>query len=190
MLILVASALASHGFAATDALHEDFYVGLAAATRGLRERMKVRGRVLPGAREALDALAQTPGVAQSLVTGNIRPIAHEKLSSFGLSGWLDFEIGGYGSDGGVRSMLVCLARERSETKYGKAFAAERVVVIGDTQHDIAGALACGVVAIGVATGRTTAEELTAAGAHVVLPSLTDTEAVLHAVLDEARPVRW
>jgi phosphoglycolate phosphatase-like HAD superfamily hydrolase len=124
-------------------------------------------------------------VAQSLVTGNIRPIAHEKLSAFGLGGWLDFEIAGYGSDGGARSMLVRLARERSEAKYGKAFAAKRVVVIGDTQHDIVGALDSGVVAIGVATGRTTADELTAAGAQVVLPSLADTAAVMHAVLGEA-----
>jgi phosphoglycolate phosphatase len=47
---------------------------------------------------------------------------------------------------------------------------------------VTGALACGVRAVGVATGRFTAAELTAAGAHAVLPDLADTDATLAAVL--------
>jgi phosphoglycolate phosphatase-like HAD superfamily hydrolase len=56
------------------------------------------------------------------------------------------------------------------------------VVIGDTPHDVDAALHHGAVAIGVATGRSSAAELREAGAHVVLTDLSDTAAVLAAVL--------
>ena len=56
------------------------------------------------------------------------------------------------------------------------------MVIGDTPLDIEAALAAGARAVGVATGRYPAAELPAAGAHAVLPDLTDTDAVLQALL--------
>jgi phosphoglycolate phosphatase-like HAD superfamily hydrolase len=179
---LVDAVLAVHGFAATDEVRQEFYLSLATAARERRSQMKRQGYVLPGAHEALDALAQVPGVVQSVVTGNIREIAYEKLSLFGLTDRIDFEVGGYGSDDGARSTLVRLARARGESKYDRAFAANRVVVIGDTPHDLIGACENGVVAIGVATGSSSTDELTAAGAHSVLPSLADTVSVVRAVL--------
>ncbi|NUT94124.1 MAG: HAD family hydrolase, partial [Saccharothrix sp.] len=54
--------------------------------------------------------------------------------------------------------------------------------IGDTPHDVDAALHHGALAIGVATGRSSVEELEDAGAHVVLKDLSDTEAVLSAIL--------
>jgi len=56
------------------------------------------------------------------------------------------------------------------------------VVIGDTPLDIEAALVSGARAVGVATGSYTAADLAAAGAHAVLPNLTDTNAVLRALL--------
>jgi phosphoglycolate phosphatase-like HAD superfamily hydrolase len=56
------------------------------------------------------------------------------------------------------------------------------VVIGDTPFDVTAALAAGARAVGVATGSHPAAELRAAGAHAVLPDLTDTDAVLKALL--------
>ena len=63
------------------------------------------------------------------------------------------------------------------------FAGAATVVIGDTPLDIEAALASGARAVGVATGGYTAGELAAAGAHAVLPDLTDTDAVLAALLE-------
>src|SRR3984957_17030640 len=63
-----------------------------------------------------------------------------------------------------------------------AFAGGATVVIGDPPLDIEAALAAGARAVGVATGGYTASELTAAGADAVLPDLTDTDAVLQALL--------
>jgi phosphoglycolate phosphatase len=57
-----------------------------------------------------------------------------------------------------------------------------VVVIGDTLHDVDAALNHSGIAIGVATGRHSEQELHDAGAQVVLTDLSDTAAVLAAVL--------
>jgi phosphoglycolate phosphatase-like HAD superfamily hydrolase len=45
-------------------------------------------------------------------------------------------------------------------------------------HDVVAALANGATAVGVASGRTGAGELRAAGAHVVLDSLADVDAAV------------
>ena len=50
---------------------------------------------------------------------------------------------------------------------------DTVFVIGDTQHDIKAAKDNGVIAVGVDTGTVSAEELSAAGADVVLDTLLD-----------------
>jgi phosphoglycolate phosphatase-like HAD superfamily hydrolase len=127
-------------------------------------------------RRVLAALADRPHVTQTVVTGNIPAVARAKVAAFDLDRYLDFEIGGYGTDDQVRATLVRLSRERSEAKHGRVFT--EVLVIGDTPHDIEGALANGVTAIGVATGYSSAADLRAAGAHAVLDSLDDVEAAL------------
>lgn len=184
---LTVAALTAHGIPVTDETVAALYQALIVATRQRREEMRVRGSALPGAAQALAALAKLPGVVQSLVTGNLRDTAWEKLVAFDLTHGIDFEVGGYGADDAVRATLVRLARERAAAKYGVTLPDDRVVVIGDTPFDIIGARRNGVVAIGVATGRSSAADLAAAGAHLVLPSLADTDAVLRAVLGEAAP---
>jgi phosphoglycolate phosphatase-like HAD superfamily hydrolase len=54
----------------------------------------------------------------------------------------------------------------------------RVVVIGDTPHDITAAHANGAFALAVATGRNPAGELLSCGADVALESLADVAAVV------------
>ena len=56
------------------------------------------------------------------------------------------------------------------------------MLVGDTPLDVAAALATGARAVGVATGNFTEQELIAAGAHAVLPDLSDTARVRAAVL--------
>ena len=64
---------------------------------------------------------------------------------------------------------------------GAAAAGGRTVVVGDTVHDVQGALDTGARAVGVATGRVGAGTLAEAGAHAVLPDLTDAGALVDAV---------
>jgi phosphoglycolate phosphatase len=155
-----------------EALFADFYAALAAATEQLTDRIREVGTVLPGVREALASCAARDTV-QSAVTGNIRPIAVTKLVTLGVGDDLDFEVGGYGDDGSDRADLVRQARKQASEKYGHNFAGTHTVVIGDTPHDVRGALDADALAVGVASGRNTPDELREAGADIVLTSLMD-----------------
>jgi phosphoglycolate phosphatase-like HAD superfamily hydrolase len=174
---LILASLRLHEIPEPDSLLADFYRALAEATQTRAVEIKERGRCLPGAREAVERLGLVPGVLQTVATGNIRPTAHIKLTAFDLVGLIDFEIGGYGSDDAERATLVRLALERAQRKYDAAWPAEHVFVIGDTPYDVLGAKANGVRTVGVASGRSTAGELQAAGADAVLASLEDTDAL-------------
>jgi phosphoglycolate phosphatase-like HAD superfamily hydrolase len=176
-----------HGHRLDETVLAAFYAAMADAAREHYGPLAAGGTALAGAREALLALAAEPGVVQSVVTGNVRPNAEHKLALFGLAGWIDFDIGGYGSDHSDRSVLVRRALDRAAAKYGRDMAPARTLVIGDTPRDVAGAKANGVPVAGVATGRSSVAELSRAGADPVWPSLMDTAAVLRAVRGLAEP---
>jgi phosphoglycolate phosphatase len=153
-------------------------VPLELAVRG--GELATRGRALPGAREALHALSDRSEVAQTVVTGNSRAGAELKLATFGLSDHLDLDVGAYGSDPHEdRTQLVRLALQRAR-RQGPPSA----VVVGDSPRDVRAARAAGARCVAIATGRTAFADLRAVGADAVLPDLTDTEAVVAAVLND------
>ena len=160
------------------AFSEALVTALAAKAAVIRER----GRALPGARETLAALERTDGVVQSLLTGNVQPNALLKLASFELDGYLDFDVGGFGSDHHHRPSLVEVARAKAEAKYGAAFEGTATVLVGDTPLDVAAGRAGGARVVAVATGPYRVEELEAADADAVLADLRDTGAALAAIL--------
>jgi phosphoglycolate phosphatase-like HAD superfamily hydrolase len=121
-------------------------------------------------------------VVQSVLTGNVRAMAEMKLRALALNAHLDLEIGAYGESHEVRAELVHLARDNAARRYGTDFSGPATVLVGDTPLDVAAALETGARVVAVATGGTTAARLAASGAHAVLPDLTDTEAVLAAIL--------
>lgn len=169
---ILVETLRLNGIDEPEALFDDFYVALAVAAEELKGRMREVGVVLPGAREAIASCADRHAV-QSAVTGNLRPVAVIKLAALGLGEGLDFEVGGYGDDGTDRADLVRRARKRASEKYGYGFEGTQTVVVGDTPHDVRGALDADALAVGVASGRSSAGELQAAGADIVLGSLRD-----------------
>ena len=174
---ITAEMLRRVGRCATDAEIDQVQRAVIAIADKRKAEIAEVGIALPGADAALRAIAALPDVVQSLVTGNLAPIAGYKVAAFGLDAHLDLAIGGYGEVSQLRADLVGDALARARSKYGE-FAPDSVFVIGDTPHDIDAALAHKARAIGVATGRYSSEELHAAGAHAVLPDLTDTQAVL------------
>jgi phosphoglycolate phosphatase-like HAD superfamily hydrolase len=172
---------AAHGVDTPDL--DDFFVRYAATVQDRRDVLRERATALAGAAEALAAVGARPDVVQTVVTGNIRPVAEIKLATLGLDTGIDFEVGGYGTDDGIRATLVRMSRQRARARYG---AFDEVLVVGDTPLDVAGALANGVTAVGVATGTSTAAELKAAGAHHVLESLADTTEVVRLLTGQLR----
>ncbi len=169
---------------------DEFHRLMAAHAPGLGDLVVERARALPGAAEAMAALARLGdgrGVVQSLLTGNIRPLAEVKLGPLGLTDHLDLDAGAYGSTHEVRAELVHLARRNASRAYQADFGGEATVIVGDTPLDVEAALATGARAVGVATGGFTVGELAAAGAHAVLPDLADTDLVVAAILGADAP---
>jgi len=264
---------------------DEFVAALAAHAPDFAAQVRARGRVLPGAAEALTALTaladepSLPGggpVRQSVLTGNIRPLADAKLRTLGLISLLDMNIGAYGDEHESRAELVHIARRHAAQAHGPSgssgrpadrsaggrarggtgaegetgaetgardksgardrtgsgtegatgaesgsgaggtvktesrdgagdvradprdrpdrpdavpFTGTATVLIGDTPLDVLAALATGARAIGVATGAYPADQLAAAGAHLVLADLADTGQVLEAILGRSGRLR-
>jgi phosphoglycolate phosphatase-like HAD superfamily hydrolase len=160
------------------ALWEHYLRGLAAAL----EAPDHRTRVMPGVRPLLAELAGRPADAVlGLLTGNIPAGAALKLASARIEP-LTFRFGAYGSDCEQRDGLPPVAVERALAATGVTFRGKDVIVIGDTPHDVTCGRALGVAAVAVATGSHGAADLQAAGADVVFEDLSDTAAVLDALL--------
>ncbi len=138
-------------------------------------------RLFPGIAPLLDALDEREDVLIGLLTGNIAPGADAKLRAVGLDPDR-FRIGAFGSDHASRPELPAVARARAEAVLGHAVAGEDVVVIGDTPADMSCGNGIGARAIGVATGRYSVEQLSACEEGVVFPDLSDTDAVMQAIL--------
>lgn len=184
---IIFETLAFNDVVTTEDHLPDFMAALAESFTARRKAIRKEGRVLPGAREALAAVGRLRDVAQTVLTGSIRPNAVTKLTALGLDKYLDFEIGGYGSETYPKAALVELARTRAAKKYGGTIAEEATVLVGDSPRDVQAALIGRAKTIAVATGTATEAELRTAGADVVLPGLTDTRRVVREIEELTRP---
>jgi phosphoglycolate phosphatase len=151
--------------------------GLIRELEAAEDTIREHGRVLPGVRELLPRLHRPPRIVQSLLTGNLAPNAALKLRVFGLEGWVDLEVGAYGSDDRDRTVLVPIAIAKAEGRYGYRFEPEQVWVVGDTPRDLECAKAAGARCLLVGTGRHDFEELEGLEANAVLRDLSDVDAV-------------
>jgi phosphoglycolate phosphatase-like HAD superfamily hydrolase len=133
--------------------------------------------VMPGIRELLELLDQREDVALGLLTGNFEEGARIKLEYFDL--WKYFRCGAFGDDSADRNDLVPVAMRRArERGVADEISTSRVLVVGDTPHDVACARAVGAVPVAVATGGYSAEKLRESGADIVFGDLGDTDAFL------------
>jgi phosphoglycolate phosphatase-like HAD superfamily hydrolase len=149
-----------------------------------RDELRAKGHMMPGADAALAALASTPDIVQSVLTGNVKPNAILKLATFELDRYINFDVGAYGSDDGNRPNLVRLARQRASSLLNLDVDESTTVIVGDSLRDVEAGRVGGARVVAVATGRTDADALQEAGAETVLADLADTDAVLAAVLAE------
>jgi phosphoglycolate phosphatase len=157
------------------ALQAAYLEALAAELR----RPDTARRVLPGVPALLDGLAARRDVVLGLVTGNIEAGARAKLRAFDLNRY--FEDGGFSSDHPDRGEIARIAHERLSRRAGFRFPPEDVVVVGDTELDVACARANGFRAIAVESGWIPREVLEAARPHALFADLTDRVAVMDAM---------
>ena len=135
-----------------------------------------RKGVMPGIREILEAIDRREDVVAGLLTGNFEAGARVKLGYFDL--WRYFRFGAFGGDAADRNALVPFAVERARACGLPEIGDADVLVVGDTPHDVLCAHAAGAIAVAVATGSSSVEELRAAGAEYVFEDLSDTEVLL------------
>lgn len=171
-----------HGLELTPGVESRIANVMVEALACLLPELRERGHAMPGASEAIDALADLPGVIQSVLTGNIAPNAYAKVAAFDLDSKLDFEVGGFGSDHEVRSKLVGAARDKVLSKYGIMFDPSKTVIIGDTLRDIEAGREGGARVIAVASGAFSKDQLSDGGADLVLPNLRDTDGLMTCLL--------
>jgi len=136
-----------------------------------REINKGQKRLKPGIAELLEQLHMHPFCVLGLLTGNIKEGAKIKLSSFGLDHY--FITGGFGSDSDDRNLLLPIAADRYRRMTGRGLEYRDCIVIGDTPLDVSCSKPYGAFSVAVATGPYSEEDLTKAGADLVLNDLTD-----------------
>ena len=130
---------------------------------------------LPGVAQLLGHLRGRSDVAVGLLTGNYHETGRLKLTAAGIDPD-GFSPTFWGDQAATRPGLVRLALEGSE-----ALEPARVIVIGDTPHDVNCAKVNDCRAVAVATGSFTPEELSDAGADLTLADLSHSEPLLRLI---------
>jgi len=149
--------------------------------RHLREHLEMRNRfdihALPGAIELVMELRRHESLTLGLLTGNYPENGRMKIETVGFDpDW--FPVSVWGTDGPTRDDLPPVGRERYQSLTGSDIAFDRVVIVGDTEHDAQCAKANGCQFLGVATGGNTIEELRQTEPDYLVPDFTDFDAVV------------
>lgn len=175
--LIWADGIARSGGDGDERLHDDFR---AAYGEALARRLAPRGvaHALPGVPALLDALEARPHTTLGLLTGNYPETGRVKLEAAGIDP-ARFAVPVWGTDGPDRRSLLPVGLDRYEALHGHALGPERVVVVGDTVHDIDCAHANGCVALAVATGPSYARaDLEAHHPELLLDDLMDAPRIL------------
>jgi phosphoglycolate phosphatase-like HAD superfamily hydrolase len=169
---IVRTALGRYGVNAEDALVDEVLHRYAGHLPRELERASAF-EVLPGVLGLLTELSQREDVVLGLGTGNTKPAAYAKLARGGLDAYFSF--GGFGSDHSDRAELLRAGLQRGLERAGVRPGEAKVVVIGDTPHDVAAARAIDADCVAVSTGGFDRAALERAGARVVVSDLRATE---------------
>jgi phosphoglycolate phosphatase len=150
-------------------------------TRYLSEAMKNgAGTLLPGVTPLLERLSAAPEALLGVLTGNFQSGAAVKLARFDLGRF--FRFGVYGDTVTDRNEMPPMARELVRSITGEEVSSRDMVIVGDTPHDIECARSADAVSICVGTGWDERERLIALGPDFYFDDLSDTDAVVRAIL--------
>lgn len=137
---------------------------------------------MPGSLKMARSVHEHPELTSAVLTGNIEATSWLKIKDAGFDrDW--FEFGVFGDEGETRRDLPVVARRRHQEQTGTLLDPDRIVIIGDTPHDIDCAHHSGCSVIAVATGSASIETLREHQPDLLLESLEDTQQVLDWLLD-------
>ncbi|MBL0389330.1 HAD hydrolase-like protein [Tumebacillus sp. ITR2] len=125
--------------------------------------------LLQGVVSILERTEREPTWYNALGTGNLEQGARIKLDVHDLNRF--FPVGGFCVEAVDRAVMLQQGVENASAHYGTPFAPEHVIVIGDTDRDIAAARAIGARVVAVATGGCTYESLEALQPDLLLRDL-------------------
>ncbi len=184
--LIIADLLQTHGREASSQAIDAFAAAYQRELRSLLDADPQRAEPCPGVPELLDELERLQGVTLGLLTGNFEATGSIKLRSAGLNPER-FAVRVWGDDSPheppSRDHLPGVAIERQSARTGGAWSGERSLIIGDTVHDIACALAHGCRSLGVATGSYSVDALAESGADRAVDDLSDTSSIVEWILD-------
>ncbi len=182
-VLIMADLLRRHGVDAGSQAIARFRAGYAAHMPWAMDLHKSKTEAKPGTRELVRATAELAGCTIGLLTGNFAETGTMKVRGAGFDPGV-FRVNAWGDESTstppTRDDLPKSAMAKYAALHGRAVEPRRVVVIGDTPHDVRCARVNGCRSIAVATGKFSVAELRAAGADLAVPDLRDT----------ARLVEW
>ncbi len=118
-----------------------------------------------------------------LLTGNFEASGRHKLLLPEINHYFPF--GAFADDGLSRNELPAVAVEKAYQLTGIKFINHDIIIIGDTEHDIACARVLNAKSIAVATGNYSTEELKQHNPHVLYENLSRTDVVLGEILQSS-----
>ena len=138
-------------------------------------------RMFPGAGDIVRSLHQRRDIVLGLITGNVEEGARIKLNPFGLNQY--FAFGAFGSDAIERDDLPSIARMRAEKFCPEGFDGDRVVIVGDTIHDVTCGRGIGARAIAVVRREENRKEILDAAPYFVCSGFDDYKTVIERIMD-------
>jgi len=139
--------------------------------------------LMAGVRDLLDTLANHSELLLGLLTGNFEESGRHKLLLPSINHYFPF--GAFADDGRHRNELPPVAVEKAYQLSGIKFVEQDIIIIGDTEHDIACARVMNAKSIAVATGTFSREELQQHYPHVLYENLSQTDVVLNEILQSS-----
>jgi len=136
--------------------------------------------LMDGVRKLLDELSAHSELIVGLLTGNFEGSGRHKLLLPDINHYFPF--GAFADDGASRNELPRVAVEKAYQLTGKRFSEQNIIIIGDTEHDIACARVLNAKSIAVATGSYSTEELKKHNPHILYKNLCETDIVISEIL--------
>ncbi len=164
-----------------NAISEKFELAKETYIKMFRAHSKPSDVVLmKGIRELLDNLSTRPELMLGLLTGNFEESGRHKLLLPEINHYFPF--GAFADDAESRNGLPPIAVEKAYKLTGIKFSDHDIIIIGDTEHDVACARVLNAKSIAVATGTYSTEELKKHRPHVLYENLSRTDDVVSEIL--------